>query len=109
MLENKNILSSGFAYRPAAVNDLATWQVRKAMVQLEKAVAVTYDTLGISLDERIIPRDEKTDAEDAYRQVSFVVNPQPALPESLISEKQFIRLERTKGPFKLNTYRVVIE
>ncbi len=109
VLENKNILSSGFTYRPSAVNDLATWQPRKAMVQLEKAVAVTYDTLGISLDERIIPRDEKIDAEDAYRRVSFVVNPQTALPEWLISEKQFIRLERTRGSFKLNTYRLVTE
>jgi hypothetical protein len=104
VLEHKNIMGTGYQYRPDAVNDAAAWQNRKTMVELGGQVMLTYDTLGVSLDERRIRREEKMPDERYYERVSFVVSPFPGLPELLMSEKQWIRLEKKGTAYQLNTY-----
>jgi hypothetical protein len=104
VLEQKNILGTGYQFRPDAVNDAAAWQSRKTMVQLGNQVMLTYDTLGVSLDEKRIRLDEKMADEKFYERVSFVVSPVPGLPTLLITEKQLIRLEKKGAAHQLNTY-----
>ena len=104
VLAQKNIMGTNYQYRPDAVNDAAAWQSRKTMVQLGDQVMLTYDTLGISLDEKRLRVEEKMTDEKFYERVSFVVSPVPGLPELLINEKQFIRLEKKETAYQLNTY-----
>lgn len=104
VLEHRNILGASYPYRPDAVNDAAAWQNRKTMVQLGDRVVLTYDTLGVSLDERRIRREEKMPGERYDERESFVVSPVPGLPELLLSEKQGIRLEKKGTAYQLNTY-----
>jgi len=104
VLERKNVLGSGFEYRPDAVNDPTGWQSRKMMVQLGSQVLLTYDTLGVSLNEKVIARQEKIADERFYDQLSFVVSPEPGMPELLITEKEFVRFEKVGDTYQLNTY-----
>ena len=104
VLEHKNNVGAGYQYRPDAVNDAAAWQNRKTMVQLGDQVMLTYDTLGVSLDEWRIRLEEKMPDERYYERVSFVVSPVPGLPELLMREKQWIRLEKKGTAYQLNTY-----
>jgi hypothetical protein len=104
VLEHRNMLGTGYPYRPDAVNDVAAWQNRKMMVQLGDQVMLTYDTLGVSLDEHHIRREEKMPGDQYYGRVSFVVSPIPGLPALLMSEKQWIRLEKKGTAYQLNTY-----
>jgi len=67
-------------------------------------VMLTYDTLGVSLDEWRIRLEEKMPDERYYERVSFVVSPVPGLPELLMREKQWIRLEKKGTAYQLNTY-----
>jgi hypothetical protein len=104
VLERKNVLGSGFEYRTDAVNDPIGWQSRKTMVQLGTQVLLTYDTLGVSLNEKVITRQEKVSDERFYDQLSFVVSPEPGIPELLITEKEFVRFEKVGATYQLNTY-----
>ena len=65
---------------------------------------LTYDTLGVVLDERVIRRNEKVNAEEVPNGFSRVVFPEPGLNQGLITESKVIRLEAKKGTFQLNTY-----
>ncbi|MES2731046.1 MAG: hypothetical protein V4714_04830 [Bacteroidota bacterium] len=103
VLDNRNILSSGYVYNPRLVNNATQWKPRKSMVQLGNCALITYDTLGVSLDEQLLRREEKISDDDFYQRVSYVVSPQPGLPESLITEKQWRRLEKTKDKYYLTT------
>ena len=104
LLEKRTLLSASQAYQPHAVNSPVNWRARKAVVQTGNAAVLTYDTLGVVLDERVIRRNEKVNAEEVPNGFSRVVFPEPGLNQGLITESKVIRLEAKKGTFQLNTY-----
>ncbi|MBC7920533.1 MAG: hypothetical protein H7Z75_05525 [Ferruginibacter sp.] len=104
LLEKRNLLSASYAYQPHAVNNPANWRARKAVVQTGNAAVLTYDTLGVVLDERVIRRNEKVNAEEVPNDFSYAVFPRPGLDQELTTEGRVIRLEARKGTFQLNTY-----